>query len=121
MTPDELWHSLREWVRSWMPCLLLAWSACRGQLIRSGTALRPNYDEGCAAESPLTLSTNSALRSKSKLETCGWLGFIISLTAPGKTVALLLDEGKQLTKIIGRSIVTAKSKRRQHSSSLPTI
>jgi four helix bundle protein len=89
-----------------------------GQLIRSGTAAAPNYDEGCAAESRADFVHKLGVALKEQRETCGWLGFIIiAKLLPAKRVALLLDEGKQLTKIIGRSIVTAKSKRRDNSSS----
>jgi four helix bundle protein len=93
-----------------------------GQLVRSGTAAAPNYDEGCAAESRADFVHKLGVALKEQRETCGWLGFIIiAKLLPAKRVALLLDEGKQLTKIIGRSIVTAKCKRRSDSSSPPTI
>jgi four helix bundle protein len=93
-----------------------------GQLIRSGTAAAPNYDEGCAGESRADFVHKLGVALKEQRETCGWLGFIIiAKLLSAKRVAPLLDEGKQLTKIIGRSIVTAKSKRRNDSSSPPTI
>src|SRR5215467_11647563 len=86
-----------------------------GQLIRSGTAAAPNYDEGCAAESRADFVHKLGVALKEQRETCGWLGFvIIAQLLSAKRVAPLLDEGKQLTKIIGRSIVMAKSKRRKN-------
>jgi four helix bundle protein len=89
-----------------------------GQLVRSGTAAAPNYDEGCAAESRAAFVHKLGVALKEQRETCGWLGFIvIAKLLSAKRVAPLLGEGKQLTKIIGRSIVTAKSKRRENSSS----
>ena len=93
-----------------------------GQLVRSGTAAAPNYDEGCAAESRADFVHKLGVALKEQRETCGWLGFIvIAKLLSAKRVAPLLDEGKQLTKIIGRSIVTAKSKRRSDPQSPPKI
>jgi four helix bundle protein len=93
-----------------------------GQLVRSGTAAAPNYDEGCAAESRADFVHKLGVALKEQRETCGWLGFvIIAQLLSAKRVAPLLDEGKQLTKIIGRSIVTAKSKRRKGPPSPPPI
>jgi len=123
MTPDELWQFAARVgkVVDALPDTRLGRHVA-GQLIRSGTAAAPNYDEGCAAESRADFVHKLGVALKEQRETCGWLGFIIiAKLLPAKRVALLLDEGKQLTKIIGRSIVTAKSKRRNNSSSLPTI
>jgi four helix bundle protein len=93
-----------------------------GQLVRSGTAAAPNYDEGCAAESRADFVHKLGVALKEQRETCGWLGFIIiAKLISAKRVAPSLDEGRQLTKIIGRSIVTAKSKRRKEPLSLSTI
>ena len=84
-----------------------------GQLVRSGTAAPPNYDEGCAAESRADFVHKLAVALKEQRETCGWLRFIIiAHLLPEKRLAPLLDEGQQLGKILGRSIVTAKTKGR---------
>src|SRR6266481_9639712 len=127
MTPDDLSERLWQFaarvgkVVDALPDTRLGRHVA-GQLVRSGTASAPNYDEGCAAESRADFVHKLGVALKEQRETCGWLGFIIiAKLLPAKRVALLLDEGKQLTKIIGRSIVTAKSKRRNDSSSLPTI
>lgn len=83
-----------------------------GQLIRSGTAAPPSYDEGCAAESRADFVHKLSVALKEQRETCGWLGFtVIAELLTQKRIAPLLDEGKQLCKILGQSIVTAKSKR----------
>src|SRR5215467_15285475 len=87
-----------------------------GQLVRSGISAPPNYDEGCAAESKADFVHKLGVALKEQRETCGWLRFvIIARLLSAKRVAPLLDEGKQLTKIIGRSIVTAKAKRHENS------
>src|SRR2546422_10917885 len=83
-----------------------------GQLVRCGTAAAPNYDEGCAAESRADLVHKLGVALKEQRETCGWLGFIIIADLlPAKRIASLRDEAKQLCKMLGKSITTAKSKR----------
>jgi|SRR5689334_8098783 len=91
-----------------------------GQLVRSGTSAAPNYDEGCAAESRADFVHKLGVALKEQKETCGWLNFIvIAKLLPAKRVALLLDECKQLTRVLNRSIVTAKSKRRRRNDPPP--
>jgi four helix bundle protein len=126
MTPDELSERLWQFaarvgkVVDALPDTRLGRHVA-GQLVRSGTAAAPNYDEGCAAESRADFVHKLGVALKEQRETCGWLGFIIiAKLLPAKRVALLLDEGKQLTKIIGRSIVTAKSKRRGNRDNPPS-
>jgi four helix bundle protein len=123
MTPDELSERLWQFaarvgkVVDALPDTRLGRHVA-GQLIRSGTAAAPNYDEGCAAESRADFVHKLGVALKEQRETCGWLGFIIiARLLPAKRIALLLDEGKQLMNIIGRSIVTAKSKRRDNPPS----
>jgi len=83
-----------------------------GQLVRSGTSAPPNYDEGCAAESKADFVHKLAVALKEQRETCGWLRFlIIAGLLPEKRIAPLLDESRQLARILGRSIVTAKSRK----------
>jgi four helix bundle protein len=80
-----------------------------GQLVRSGTAAAPNYDEGCAAESRKDFVHKLGMALKEQRETCGWLRFIIIADLlPENCISQLLDEAQQLSKILGRSIVTAK-------------
>jgi four helix bundle protein len=123
MTPDELSERLWQFaarvgkVVDALPDTRLGRHVA-GQLIRSGTAAAPNYDEGCAAESRADFVHKLGVALKEQRETCGWLGFIIiARLLPAKRIALLLDEGKQLVNIIGHSIVTAKSKRRDNPPS----
>jgi len=82
-----------------------------GQLVRSGTAAPPNYDEGCAAESKADFVHKLAVALKELRETRGWLQFIIiAKLLPERRITALLDECEQLGKILGRSLTTAKSK-----------
>ncbi len=83
-----------------------------GQLVRCGTAAPPNYDEGCAAESRADCIHKLKIALKELKETMGWLRFtVISALLSQRRIASLQGEGHELTKILGRSIVTAKSKR----------
>ena len=118
MTPEELserlWHFAARVgkVVDGLPDTRLGRHGA-GQRGRSGTAAPPNYDEGCAAESRADFVHKLGVALKEQRETCGWIRFIvIADLLPEKRITPLLDEGKQLAKILGRSIVTAKSKGR---------
>jgi four helix bundle protein len=83
-----------------------------GQLVRCGTSAPPNYDEGCAAESRDDFIHKLGIALKELKETLGWLRFIIiSHLLSERRIASLQGEGRELAKILGRSIVTAKAKR----------
>jgi four helix bundle protein len=83
-----------------------------GQLVRCGTSAAPNYDEGCAAESRADFIHKLGIALKLK-ESIGWLRFvIIADLLPEERIAALRNEGYELAKILARSILTAKSKRR---------
>ena len=90
-----------------------------GQLVRSGTSSPPNYDEGCAAESRDDFAHKLSIALKELKETRGWLRFIplAGLLAEGK-VGELLGECEQLIKILGKSVSTAKGKRRRPPSEM---
>ena len=81
------------------------------QLVRCGTSSAPNYDEACAAESRADFVHKISVALKEMRETKGWLKFIIKTRLLTQSrVASLLDESMQLCNILGRSIVTTKSK-----------
>ncbi len=83
-----------------------------GQLVRCGTSAAPNYDEGCAAESRRDFIHKLRIALKELRETRGWLRFtIISNLLSAKRISALQAECGELSRILGRSIVTAKSKR----------
>ena len=114
MTPEELSERLWQFaaragkVVDGLPDTRLGRHVA-GQLVRSGTAAAPNYDEGCAAESRKDFVHKLGMALKEQRETCGWLRFIIIADLlPENRISQLLDEAQQLSKILGRSIVTAK-------------
>ena len=114
MTPEELSERLWQFaarvgkVVDGLPDTRLGRHVA-GQLVRSGTAAAPNCDEGCAAESRKDFVHKLGMALKEQRETCGWLRFIIIADLlPENRISQLLDEAQQLSKILGRSIVTAK-------------
>lgn len=84
-----------------------------GQLVRSGTAAAPNYDEGCAAESKADFVHKLGIAFKEQSETRGWLRFIVKANLlTEKRIAPLIVECDELCKILASSLATAKGKRR---------
>ena len=84
-----------------------------GQIVRSGIAAAPNYDEARSGESRADFVHKVNVALKELVETRGWLKFII-LTGllPAKRTAVLVDECDQLCRILGKSIATAKTTRK---------
>ena len=81
-----------------------------GQIVRSGTAAAPNYDEARSGESRADFVHKVNVALKELVETGGWLKFIIlAELLPVKRVAVLVDEGDQLCRILGKSVATAKA------------
>ena len=79
------------------------------QLVRSGTAAAPNYEEACAAESKADFVHKMRICLKELRESRSWLRLILrSEMIPTDRLADLLDESTQLCNIFGRSIATAK-------------
>ena len=91
-----------------------------GQLVRCGTSAPPNYDEASAAESRADFVHKLGIALKELKETRGWLHFIaIDHLLPARRIAPLYEEGRELSNILGKSITTAKSKRRQKNPQPP--
>jgi four helix bundle protein len=87
-----------------------------GQLVRCGTSAPPNYDESGAAESRDDFVHKLSVALKELRETRGWLKFIPKanlLTV--SQLANAIDEAEQLCRILGKSILTAKSARAPRS------
>ena len=81
-----------------------------GQLVRSGTAPAPNYAEACGAESRRDFVHKLGICLKELRESRCWIRLIIKAELLSENLmSELLDEATQLCKIIGKSIVTAKS------------
>jgi four helix bundle protein len=79
------------------------------QLVRCGTAPGSHYEEGCGAESRSDFVHKLGLSLKELRESAYWLRLIAKASLlPERRLATLLDECDQLSKIIGKSIVTAK-------------
>jgi len=85
-----------------------------GQLVRSGTAPSPNYEEGCAAESRADFIHKLRICLKELRESRGWLRLIIKADLlPEHRLTDLLDESTQLCNIIGQSVATATANERE--------
>ena len=81
-----------------------------GQLVRCGTSPPPNYEEGRAAESRADFIHKLGICHKELRESHCWLRFITKAELlPEARLTPLRDECQQLCKIVGRSILTAKS------------
>ena len=80
------------------------------QLVRSGTAAAPNYDEGRVGESRADFVHKVNVALKEMVETRGWLKFIgTAELLPEQRITSLLDECDQLCRILGKSVATARS------------
>ncbi len=79
------------------------------QLVRSGTAAGPNYDEGRVGESRADFVHKLKIALKELVETNGWLKFIVTAQLlPSVKIDPLRDECDQLCKILISSTLTAK-------------
>ena len=114
MTPEELGERLLDFaarvgkVVDALPNTRLGRHVA-GQLVRSGTAPAPNYEEGRAAESRKDFVHKLSICLKELRESRYWIRLIIKAQLlPEPKMADLLDESTQLCKIIAQSIVTAK-------------
>ena len=83
------------------------------QLVRSGTAPAPNYEEACGSESRRDFVHKLSICNKELRESRCWLKLInrSGLLPPGKLVDLI-SESDELCRIFTSSILTAKEKRR---------
>lgn len=83
-----------------------------GQLVRCGTSAAPNYDESGAAESRDDFVHKLSVALKEMRESRGWLRFIViaELLAAEKMLPVI-DEAEQMCRILGQSVITAKSRR----------
>ena len=82
------------------------------QLLRSGTAVRANYEEVRGAESKADFLHKLQIVLKEIRESLYWLK-LAERSEVLRTELLndVIDEAKQISAIIGKSIVTAKMKR----------
>ena len=84
-----------------------------GQLVHSGTSAGANYEEACGAESRADFVHKLQIVLKELRESLYWLRLIRKAVLISETdlqLSFLLQEGKELSNIIAKSIVTAKTK-----------
>jgi four helix bundle protein len=80
------------------------------QLVRSGTAAAPNYDEGRAGESRADFVHKVNVALKELVETRGWLKLILmSQLLPADRISVVFEECQQLCRILGKSVATARA------------
>jgi four helix bundle protein len=92
-----------------------------GQLVRSGTAAAPNYDEGRVGESRADFAHKVNVALKELVENKGWLKFIVHADLlPARRVQVLVEECEQLCRILGKSVATAKGNERRSRQFSPT-
>jgi four helix bundle protein len=87
------------------------------QLVRAGMSPAPNYEEGRAAESRKDFIHKLSISLKELRETRYWLRLASrsGLIADSK-LAEVIDEADQLCRILGQSLVTARSARSAYKS-----
>ena len=85
--------------------------AIASQLVRAGTSVGSNYRAACRGRSTAEFIAKLGTVEEEADESAFWLELIIegSLLAP-KAVQPLLDEANELTRIMARSRLTAKTK-----------
>jgi four helix bundle protein len=86
-----------------------------GQLIRAGTSSGSNYEEACGAESRSDFVHKMSVVLKELKEARFWLRVIQRTGMLSDThTDPVLDECKQLSAIIAKSIITAKDRKKRH-------
>jgi four helix bundle protein len=82
-----------------------------GQVVRSGIAAAPNYDEARSGESRADFVHKVNISLKELVETRGWLRFmILAELLPASQISALVDECDQLCRILGKSVTTARTR-----------
>jgi four helix bundle protein len=93
------------------------------QLLRCGTSAGANYQEAQAAESRKDFLHKLQVALKEMRESLYWLRLLEKTKSLSeKELAATLDEASQLTRILSKSVATAKAnaKRNEQEHSLPT-
>ena len=84
-----------------------------GQLTHSGTSAGANYEEACGAESRADFIHKMQVVLKELKESLYWLRLIRkSGLISDESLLPLMTEADELIKIVARSVITAKGKRR---------
>jgi len=83
------------------------------QLLRAGTSVGANYEEACGAESRADFIHKLKIVLKEIRESAYWLKLIFKASLiKDENIEELIKETKELSNIIAKSIITAKSKQR---------
>lgn len=85
-----------------------------GQLLRSGTSIGSNYEEARGAESRADFIHRLSISWKEARESWYWLRLVARapLIKPTRVVKLL-QEANEIAPILGKSLATAKGKRKK--------
>ncbi|MDI6811595.1 MAG: four helix bundle protein [archaeon] len=79
------------------------------QLMRAASSSGANYEEACGAESKADFIHKMQLVLKELRESLYWLKLIERTDlSSGKELQALVDEANELTKIVAKSVITAK-------------
>ncbi len=84
-----------------------------GQLFRAGTSAGANYEEARAGESRADFIHKMQIVLKELRESHFWIKLIIAakiIIVEDEALNILFKESKELTNIVAKSVVTAKSK-----------
>jgi four helix bundle protein len=83
----------------------------RGQILRSGTAVSPNYAEACDEESRQDFIHKLKICLKELRETKVWLTLVLrtEIISPRDRLEPLIDECDELISIFVKSVKTAKA------------
>lgn len=101
--------SVKLWARAGrtMPGRYIA-----GQLLRAASSAGANYEEACGAESRADFTHKLQIALKELREARYWLRLMgRSQLAPDDQLSSLADEAGILARMVGKSVVTAKSRR----------
>ncbi|MEK6776764.1 MAG: four helix bundle protein [bacterium] len=80
-----------------------------GQLLRCGTSVGANYEEACGAQSRADFIHKLQIVMKEIRESMYWIKLIKrSEISESKELDKLIDETKQISSIVAKSLITAK-------------
>ena len=83
-----------------------------GQLLRAASSAGANYEEACGAESHADFTHKLQISLKELREACYWLKLMgRSQLVPDEQLSVLVEQAGILSRMVGKSIVTAKSRR----------
>ena len=113
MTPNELQTRLKKYayrivkLTDALPNSVVA-KIIKGQIIRAAFSAAANYRSACKGYTKKAFAAKLAIAFEEIDESVFWLEVIVDIKLLGSTrVALLIQEGEELTKILAQSLITA--------------